>query len=165
MAIKDITPELLADAFVGMSDKRPTARGRILIALDHDIDKANALAIEFGLQHFSDYVHRGTAPAGTPVALGTPTKLRDNDENAPKGSNPWVADSTDQMGRPAWSPEQRKRQADKVRELGVDFAARLAKSAGSFLGAPRPGATDLTPRNAAKDTRVSAHVMEDRGRG
>ena len=25
MAIKDITPELLADAFVGMSDKRPTA--------------------------------------------------------------------------------------------------------------------------------------------
>jgi len=165
MSVKDITPEMLTEAFIGMGTGRPTARGRLLRLLDGDIDKVNALAIEFGLQHFSDYAHSGKAPAGTPLALKTDTKLRDNDPDAPKGSNPWTSDCVDHLGRPAWSVEQRKLQTQKVKEMGYEFATRLAKSAGSFVGASKPGAVDLTPRNDQKDTRTSAMVMEDRGRG
>jgi hypothetical protein len=37
-------------------------------------------------------------------------------------------------------------------------AERLADSAKSFVGAPRPGAPNLTPRNATKDARTSPFI-------
>jgi hypothetical protein len=155
----DITPELLAKAFVGMQKDNATARAKILRIIGNDVDKANALAQEHGLQSFSDYIHKGHA-VDAPKALTTPARIPELDEDAPAGSNPWKPDTVDEKGRPDWSPAARKAQADKTRAMGVEFASRLAAAAGTWLGAPRPGAKDLTPRNATKDTRVHGNLME-----
>jgi len=39
-------------------------------------------------------------------------------------------------------------------------APAVAAAAGTWLGCPRPGAPDLTPRHGNKDTRVHANLME-----
>jgi hypothetical protein len=72
----------------------------------------------------------------------TPVKLA-----APKnGNNPWNPDTIDGVGRPAWSPAARRRQADVVRNLGPAKAGEIAKAANppAFLGSTKPGAQNLT---------------------
>jgi hypothetical protein len=152
----EITAELLADAFVGLSKKASAARGKIIRLLDGDIDKCNALAIEHGLDHFSDYFHSGKVVA-SPKALASPTRMRANDDDAPKGSNPWKSDITDSKGRPDWSVANRLKQTEVVRNMGLEHASRLAESAGSFVGAPRPNAKSHLPR-VGGDTRVNPEV-------
>jgi hypothetical protein len=63
---------------------------------------------------------------------------------APGATNPWTPDTVDAEGRPAWSPAARKRQTDLVKSIGPEKASAIAKAANSFLGATRPGATNLT---------------------
>lgn len=157
----DIQNELLDRAFVGMQPGAAQARGELLRKLDGDFDKFNALAQERGLDHGSDYIHRGHSVADSKV-LKTPTKLQENTDN----SNPWRPDTQDSQGKPDWSAASRRAQTDLVKRMGVEHASRLAESAGSFLGAPRPGAKDLTPRHGNKDQRTSAFALgSDVGRG
>ena len=153
-----IDAALLAKAFVGMDKGAATARGTIVRLLDGDMDKAEALAREHGLQNFSDYAHKGRALTGESKALAMTSKLQED----VAGTNPWKPDTTDAKGRPDWSPAARKAQADKTREMGVEFASRLAASAGTFLGSPRPGAKDLTPRYGVKDQRTQPNLMESK---
>jgi hypothetical protein len=157
MSEREINTALMDDAYIKNS---PTARGKILRLLDGDIGKANALAVEHGLENHADYIHKGRPLMGESKALQRPTRIQENDDDAPKGSNPWKPDITDAQGRPDWSPAQRKAQADVTRRMGLAHATRLAESAGSFVGAPRPNAKNLTPRNDAKDSRVNPNLME-----
>lgn len=155
-----ITKELLVHAFVNRS---PTARGAIIRLLDGDMEKADALAKEYGLQNFGDYRLKGNAPTSSAKIDPPEDKKIDppedkKDDDGPKGTNPWVADTVDAQGRPDWSIAARRRQSEVVRALGKEAAARLAANANSFLGAPRPGAVRLTPRIGGDD-RVTARVM------
>ena len=157
-----IDAALLAKAFVGMDKGAAMARGTIVRLLDGDMDKAEALAREHGLQNFSDYAHKGRALTGESKALAAPSKLNEDATD----SNPWVPDIKNAKGEPDWSPQARRAQAEKCRAMGVEFASRLAASAAKqsglsiWLGAPRPGAPDLTPRHGNKDTRTQANFME-----
>lgn len=154
MPEREINSQLMDDAFVGLKPNAAQHRGKILRLLDGDFDKLNALAVEHGLDHASDYIHKGRPLLTESKALARPTRIQENDADAPKGSNPWKAEA----GQTAWTPEQSKAQADLVRRMGLEHAQRVANSANSFVGAPRPGARDLTPRNGNRDTRVDPEI-------
>jgi hypothetical protein len=92
-----------------------TARGQLVKA---NPALALARAKEYGLRDLNDY-SRGTVPSNTPTGEKKPTN---------KGKdNPWSAEN--------WSITK---QGQLVKVMGLDGAARMAKAAGSFVGATRP---------------------------
>jgi hypothetical protein len=95
-------------------DGNMTARSRLMKTLGHA--EAEARAKEWGLKSLTDTKTRGERPGG------------EANQEKPKGDNPWSAEG--------WNMTK---QSQVVR---ADFAlaTRLAKAAGSYVGATRPRA-------------------------
>ncbi len=92
-----------------------TARGKLVKA---NPALALARAKEYGLRDLSDF-SRGTVPSNTPTGEKKPTN---------KGKdNPWSAEN--------WNITK---QGALIKVMGLDGAARMAKAAGSHIGATRP---------------------------
>jgi len=92
-----------------------TARGKLVKA---NPALALARAKAWGLRDLNDY-SRGTRPSDTPTGEKKPA--------AKDRSNPWLPE--------CWNITK---QGQLIKVMGLDGAARMAKAAGSFVGATKP---------------------------
>lgn len=109
----DAQAELERKAF---GEANVTARG-VLVRGNPGLALARAKA--WGLRDLNDY------RKGTPPATGDDTAGKN--KSKPAGNNPWRADQ--------WNISK---QGQLVKVMGLDGAARMAKAAGSYVGATRP---------------------------
>jgi hypothetical protein len=96
---------------------------------------ANERAIAWGLGSLHDYKKRGMKPTSEAnVTIATSAKSEPTKPNV-GSTNPWSEEG--------WSPAK---QLSVVKAMGAAKASEIARAATppSFLGAPRPGATNLT---------------------
>jgi hypothetical protein len=108
----DEQAELEASAF---GAGNVTARGKLVRA---NPALALARAKEWGLKDLNDY-SRGTPPTNTPAG--------EKKSNNKDRKNPWLADQ--------WNIT---RQGELIKVMGLDGATRMAKAAGSYVGATKP---------------------------
>lgn len=107
--ISEAMADLETQAF---SQGNMTARTRLVQELG--ADQAEARAKEWGLKGFTDFKTRGKRPFG------------EQSNEKPKADNPWSPEG--------WNLTAQMR----VAKSDMALAERLAKAAGSFLGATRP---------------------------
>lgn len=102
-----------------------TARGKLVRG---NPGLALARAKAWGLRDLNDY-SRGTRPSDAPADEKKPAKDR---------NNPWLPlpEYIDARGR--FNARAMAKQSELVRVMGLDGATRMAKAAGSFIGATKP---------------------------